>query len=73
MWNCEKMKKMVNYGFLRKHSHFEAAQLCYFGIDYNAVFFLIKFWKIIFLSEFMPFISSLRYSGPRTANTNHSI
>lgn len=40
MWNCEKMKKMVNYGFLRKHSHFEAAQLCYFGIDYNAVFFL---------------------------------
>lgn len=43
MWNCEKMKKMVNYGFLCKDIFLKNVKIVIlkwynFGIDFNVIF-----------------------------------
>lgn len=55
MWNCVKIKKMVNYGFLRKHIFLKNVKIAILKRHNSVIlasilmrFFKIKFWKIIF-------------------------
>lgn len=64
MWNCVKIKKMVNYGFLRKHIFLKNVKIAILK-QHNSVtlasilmrFFLkIKFWKIIFFGIYAVYL-----------------